>query len=211
MSRIDLWTRYGEQFKQGAFQLLWWGYVDSRSQFGSTTAEEVISDYIVRAIKERLTDPHTPEDFARFFAENEKPVSSPTRAGKQRRRIDIYVESSSPRERLAYFFEAKRLRRPTHSVTGYTGPDGMELFVDGEYAAEEVQGGMIGYIQSDSAGHWETLLDGAIRLDVRKKLSVREHLTRCVILPRLNDTWRTAHLRPNGSEFVLYHMFLDCT
>jgi len=207
----NLWTSYGEQFKQGAFQLVLWGYQGARNKFGSDSAEEVISGHIVKAMKDKLSDLNTPDEFVHFFADCETPVHSSTRIGKQRRRIDIFVESSAFRPRLKYFFEAKRLKRPTFRIPAYVGKDGMELFIDGEYAAEEMQGGMIGYVQSDAPSFWEPLLDKAITDDKRKKLSVTQGLTRTTVIPSLSDTWLTGHRRANGTDLVLYHLFFDCT
>jgi len=90
-----------------------------------------------------------------YHPSEESPVNSPFRSGKRRQKVDIQIVSAFNRPRARFLCEAKRLCRvPVHPVSVYLGPEGLGCFISGAYAREQPDGGMLGYVQSDSEAHW---------------------------------------------------------
>lgn len=88
-----------------------------------------------------------------FFAQDEVPVNCVGRKGKHRKKVDIYIECSSHSPRLHYRFESKCLG-PGHTIGKYLGREGLGRFLRGDYASDEDQAGMLGYVQSGDLDAW---------------------------------------------------------
>jgi hypothetical protein len=126
--------------------------------------EEVITEFLVRAIDEVIDDRGTTNcEWASFFSVHEDPrVNAPGRHGKRRLRIDIRIDSREVSPRSRFLFEAKRLGKGHPSKT-YLGVDGLGAYLTGEYAANDSAAGMIGYIQRFDATHWSTEIGNELR------------------------------------------------
>jgi hypothetical protein len=198
---------YREVFRRDVFELLHAGFEGAKSLLSSDDEETVISSRLVDAIEDYLQT--APERFDRYHAQAEHLVRSDSRLGRWRRRIDIYIAGGLDK-RASFSFEAKRLKLPGHPVGAYVGPDGLELFVEEEYAAEESEAGLIGYIQSDSAEVWFERVATALQADKSGRLRVIEGLAEFPVDPRLSPIGRSKHLRPSRGALLLYHVFLRC-
>jgi hypothetical protein len=78
--------------------------------------------------------------------------------GKRRRRVDLRLDSGAFIPRARFQFECKRLVR-RHTVKIYLGSDGLGCFLRGDYAKDDDQAGMIGYVQSGDLGDWGTRIE----------------------------------------------------
>ncbi len=198
---------YETSFRKDAHQLLAWGYEDSLSKIHRNLQEEEITGFIGEAIEERLNDPNTDQRFDRYSLHIEKPISSQGRTGKQRLRLDIVIEDSGLRPRTEYIFEAKRLCKGSHSIGKYTGKDGMQCFINGRYASQYPEAGMIGYLQSDNYNYWENELTRKLNEAHNNQL----HQLQCIeITPSLGHEYLSKHQRTSGQPITIYHIFLDC-
>jgi hypothetical protein len=195
---------YEKSFRKDAHQLLAWGYEDSLSKIHANLQEEEITGFIGEAIEEKLNDPNTDERFERYFINEEKRISSQGRTGKRRMRLDIVIQYSGLRPRPEYIFEAKRLCKGSHSIGEYTGKEGMECFIDDNYASQYPEAGMIGYLQSDDCKYWES--------ELRRKFSQNNNnqLQEVKIIPSLPHEYFSKHQRKSGTSITIYHIFLDC-
>lgn len=195
---------YEKSFRKDAHQLIAWGYEDSLSQIHANLQEEDITGFIGDAIEERLNDPNTEERFDRYFLNEEKRISSQGRTGKARFRLDIVIQYSGSRPRIEYMFEAKRLCKGSHPIGKYTGKEGMQCFIDGRYASQYPEAGMIGYLQSDDYKYWEKELKRKLNQNSNKQLQEVE------IIPSLPHEYFSTHQRKSGTPITIYHIFLDC-
>lgn len=136
--------------------------------------------------------------------------------GKDRRKTDLFVEFVWWKERPEYVFEAKPQNySKTHQRTGYyTGSEGMERFLEGEYAdytAEYPEVGMIAYVLSDSVEIWRDRLKSAI--DHRQnQLRLGAPQENVAIVDEFPFEWRSQHKRMSSTPILfIYHILLDCT
>jgi hypothetical protein len=202
---------YGYGFRRVAHQLLDWGYQDALLEIHCNLMEEEITGLIAEAIENRLDDPSTPEEFNRYSIDEEKPIAVEGRKGKKRRRLDLVVVDNAGRPRSKYVFEAKRLRKNTHSIGKYVGEDGLKCFIKGVYASQESEAAMIGYLQSDNAAYWETELKRSFEDDSGKNLYIKQHLQQVQILSSMPDVWVSEHERGLSNSLTVYHIFLNCS
>jgi hypothetical protein len=110
---------------------------------------------LVQEIERELDDPKSAlSPWARLFSIHEdSPVSGGARKGRKRRRIDIRIDSLECFPRTRFRFEAKRLGR-RNPVTQYVGQEGLGRFLTGEYARDEDEAGMLGYVQGSAPAEW---------------------------------------------------------
>jgi hypothetical protein len=148
----------------------------------------------------------------RYFITDQAPVSVPDRVGKERPKIDIEIESTESRNRPVYHFEAKRLRIDrSDSVSDYLGPAGVGMFLGELYGRSGDEGGMLGYVQSESPEHWAEAISNKVQRDPKEN----HHLTRdgtwteIRLLPILKHTYATRHNRPTLCSITIYHTLLD--
>lgn len=131
--------------------------------------EPAITDRLIREMIGLVEDESAPAWMRYLIPLEDPPQDSPDRFGKAQRRIDIefILVHRGPRPR--FHLEAKRLYR-SYSVREYLGPEGLELFVLGEYAGNQDAGGMLGYVQTEQTADWEARIEqglGASRQRLR--------------------------------------------
>jgi hypothetical protein len=100
-----------------------------------------------------IDDAGSPAWAHHFQVEDEQPVNDGIRKGKHRKRIDIGVRSSKPRPRNHFSFEAKVLSQK-HPLRDYLGVEGLQCFLRGDYARDEEDAGMLGYVQQGTEEEW---------------------------------------------------------
>lgn len=117
--------------------------------------EEVITGDLALEIEKEFDDPESRlAPWTRLFSIHEdSPVGGGTRKGRQRRRIDIRIDSLEIVPRARFRFEAKRLGR-RNPAKKYVGDEGLGRFISGRYAFDEDDAGMLGYVQSKSPAEW---------------------------------------------------------
>lgn len=202
---------YEKSFRKDAHQLLAWGYQDSLGKIHADLQEEEITGFICAAIEERLNDPQINKRFDRYFLNEEKPISSQGRTGKKRFRLDIVIQDSRAKPRQEYIFEAKRLRRKSHSIGDYTGKDGMQCFIDNRYASKCPEAAMIGYLQSDNYCYWQQELQRKFNQDTDNKLRLNGELRQVELISSLPHEYLSQHQRVSETLIIIYHIFLDCS
>jgi hypothetical protein len=139
------------------------------------------------------------------------PQDSPDRFGKAQRRIDIEFVLVRRGWRPRFHFEAKRLYR-SDSVREYLGPEGLELFVVGEYARDQDAGGMLGYVQTDQPADWERRIAAGLNAS-RERLCVCEgtDFEESKSVRELESVHLSYHERNSVARSILmYHTLLPC-
>jgi hypothetical protein len=202
-------TDYRRSFVNRSHAILKNGYdrLDSASFAGSE--EEDITGELSRAMQGSLEDLQAPLWAKNFSVIEEERVHDDKRLGKRRLRIDIAVIHHQRGPRPRFRFEAKRLR-DTDSRRDYLGSEGLGCFLDGRYAKDDPDAGMLGYVQSDSpATHVVALREALARDSKRYQIHEggewREHpITKGL------STFQSVHFRTNiGSQIIIFHTLLD--
>jgi len=202
---------YQGAFRNGAHELLAWGYLDARPNIGANDAEDDITGQIVECIKNRLDDPVTPQEYSQFYdVSDQDPVRKSTKRGKRRPVLDIVTVCSMRLPRPEFLFEAKRLKVNGFPIGLYLGPDGIQCFLRGKYAAEYPAAGMIAYMQSHDATRWMSQLASSFA-GKRNKLRVTRNLLSISIHPSLKHELVSGHGRSGNTDILIFHIFLDCT
>jgi hypothetical protein len=171
--------------------------------------EPVITDLLVREMRNLVQDPDAPDWMTQLEPLDDPPQDLPDRFGKSQRRIDIEFVLVRRGPRPRFHLEAKRLYTSA-SVSQYLGPDGLELFVLGEYARDQNAGGMLGYVQRPEVADWQK--------EIRKGLEAsRDRLCVCpgpdfeewTIVVELESVHVSRHERESvGRPILIFHILL---
>jgi hypothetical protein len=148
---------YRKVFIRRVHVLVKLGYDRLDSASYKNTDEWTITGDLNAAIEAVCDDPPAAvTSWIRFYhPSDESPVNVPGRSGKHRQKVDIRIVSAVNRPRTRLLFEAKRLcSTPKHPVSVYLGPKGLGCFTAGEYARDQPDGGMLGYVQSGTEAQW---------------------------------------------------------
>lgn len=194
------------------FQLVAWGYQRKEKEIRQRDLEEDITGLIRQGINEildELDDDLLPR-FQFYSAHNEDPVDDHGISGKKRPRVDILIECIGSRPRKRYRLEAKRCARKKYrskyNIDWYA--QGISAFLNGLYAKDSPEGGLLGLMQSDDAKYWKNELFTKLKSDA--SLCCQSPLSDVEPTPDLPDMTVSAHQRSNGTSIDLYHAFLDC-
>lgn len=209
MGRSANFILYRAAFIRNCHTLLARGYSELSPSSFQAAQETEITGELVRSMKDVLQKADSPAWMDRFSVADDPPVNAPKRKGKSRRRIDIEIERSEhgPRPRLQ--FEAKRLYS-SNSVSEYLGAEGMRLFVSGEYGAEQLEGGMLGYIQEGDSAGWAVKIAEKMNTGARKcHIGAGGKFASCTIIAELDSTHRSVHRRLKQLQpITIYHTLL---
>jgi hypothetical protein len=205
MSSSANFILYRAAFIRNCHTLIARGYSGlSRASFRDQQETEITGE-LIRSIKDVLQRPDSPTWMDRFFVADDPPVNASGRKGKSRRRVDIEIERGEhgPRPRLQ--FEAKRLYSGS-PVSEYLGADGMLLFISGEHAAGQIDGGMLGYVQEGTSGNWAAKIAEKINGDVRTyRVIAGGEFAAFPVTAELDSTHRSAHRRSKHLEPITIH------
>jgi hypothetical protein len=190
-------------------QLLALGYRRMDAKPFGFQEEPVITGELARAMNAAIDDDGSPLWTHDFSVQDEQTINDGTLKGKHRKRIDIGVRSSRPRPRNHFSFEAKLLS-DKHPLRDYLGDNGLGRFLRGQYAKEDKDAGMLGYVQSESEGEW------AQRLQIELQSREVEHSVCegcCGVKHRFRSgptyTYLSRHSRDAmNSPIDVYHTFL---
>lgn len=202
---------YRMAFVRDAHRLIARGFRRIKPEEQSETEEESITEKLVAAINALVQAEDAEPWMDRYHAADDLRLPFPGREGKGRPRVDIEIIHVRPGRRPRFHFEAKRLGR-SHAVGEYVGPEGLGCILNGEYARDSDDAGMIGYVQSETCPRWAE--------KIRKKLwknsrdySLLEGKTweALGIFGELESVYRTRHARPAVQRDVdVYHTLLLC-
>lgn len=99
------------------------------------------------------------------------------------------------------FFEAKRIYRPD-SYSKYCGDGGLGRFLSGYYSCEDIDGGMIAYVQIGNI------------LEAQKKIIGMVQKTDFISLNKnigIDSMFVSVHKRLSNNNIKIYHIFFDLT
>ena len=144
-------------FVRRVHELVLLGYARMNHSAYAKSQEPVITGDLVNAIDSVLSERIEPW-MSMFSVHDDPPISDGKRKGKRRRRVDLRLDSGEFIPRARFQFECKRLGR-RHTVKVYPGSEGLGCFLRGDYATEDDQAGMIGYVQSGSLSDWGTRIE----------------------------------------------------
>lgn len=99
------------------------------------------------------------------------------------------------------FFEAKRIYKPD-SYSKYCGEGGLGRFLSGYYSSEDIDGGMIAYVQIGNV------------LEVQEKIIGMVQKIDCISLNRnigIDSMFLSVHKRLSNNNIKIYHIFFDLT
>lgn len=178
--------------------------------FHSNQETEVTGE-LVRSMDSVIDDTTSPGWVRQFNVHDDPPINAPGRLGKSRKRIDIKVVSSHRLPRSRFSFEAKRLGGE-NPVRDYLGPKGLGCFLAGDYGADEIDAGMLGYVQSDSLDDWAGKIgDKIVRSGKELKLSAGSSWKKHCFRSGPSHTYHTRHSRKgNEQDIDIYHTLLMC-
>jgi hypothetical protein len=204
-------------FIKRVHRLLQIGYTRMNAIDFQEAEEEDISGEIRRHISEFLDEPPT-ESWIRFFqVHNEDPQDEGhgprprgrRRLGKRRRLVDIRFVCAECSPRPRFCFEAKRLNK-TGAERTYFGADGLGRFIEGAYGRDDLDAGMLGYVQTGDPAEWAVkLAKGLPALSSSLVLSSGEpwkivHMPDCPAF-----LYQSRHNRPKiGRCLNVYHTLL---
>lgn len=203
---------YAAQFRRHCHQLIAFGYRAIRTESHTESEEDFITQRLRQSIQARQRDGVLPRWADRYFIYDQLPVDAPSVAGKDRRKIDIHFESSESRRRAVYHFEAKRLRTAdTHSVSAYVGKDGLGMFLAELYGRMGNEGGMLGYVQSESLTQWAERIGRKLHSDApgNHQLTADGAWAGISCIADFEHTYATRHTRPTLGNITIYHTLLD--
>jgi hypothetical protein len=203
---------YTVQFRRHCHQLIAFGYEKIREEDHSGSDEDFITQRLKESVKAAQREGTLPQWAKRYYITDQAHVSVPGRVGKERPKIDIEIESAESRSRPVFHFEAKRLRvDDSHSVSEYVGPSGMGSFLAELYGCAGNEGGMLGYVQTDTPGHWANAIQRKIEREPPQKQSLTEDgmWTESRLIPVLQFTYVTRHNRPTLDPITIFHTLLD--
>ncbi|MDM8528674.1 hypothetical protein QUF58_10780 [Anaerolineales bacterium HSG24] len=210
-------TYFGQfdgQFIEDVHQLLAWGYQDAKTRIhvplnNKDKQETAITGFIAEAIEDRIDNLNRPDWCIFYSVSDDPPARHATKSGRSRPRSDLTLKSNilgGPK----FIFEAKRLKKGSYSVGGYTGAEGMECFVSGKYASRYDEAGMLGYIQSDSLEYWQQTVKKKIATTANE-LSLIPPQQNIHIIDAFPLEWVSHHQREDvGRDIAIYHILLDC-
>lgn len=169
---------------------------------------EITGDLVdrIRAVTE---DPASPRWVAHYECADDPPITTSGRRGKRRRRVDLAFVRTQHGPRPRFQVEAKRLYCPA-SLGEYLGKDGLQRILNGDYAAEHPDAGMLGYVQSDAPAAWATKLEKRLG-QVGGEFAVRDagEFQQVTVSRQRSHTYRSRHDHSSvGSPVDIYHTLL---
>jgi hypothetical protein len=100
----------------------------------------------------------------------------------------------------------------THRESYYLGEEGLGCFINGVYAKDFDEAGMLGYVQCDTLDQWVERLKLAIENDAKSdnKLLLKSPQREIQIIDEVSQEWVSEHNRNTGRSISIYHILLDC-
>jgi hypothetical protein len=207
------WALYGEAFRIHAHRLLAWAHSDVCDRLHSDLDEPSITGLLAEAMMARLDHPATPDAYLHYTVGDQSPVSPAGQLGNKRLRLDLSLVRAGIKPRIAFVFEAKRLRSNGFPISKYVGAGGLGDFVEGRYARDCPEAAMIGLIQDHTQPHWHRELRKSFENDrssATPSLRVLDDLVQYVIIKEISGELCSRHNRHHGPPITVFHIFLDC-
>lgn len=198
-----------EQFIRRAHELVAAGA--ARLDLAALAGEEetTITGELCAAIDAFLREMSRPDWCEHFSVHEEVPVNDGVKKGKARDRVDIEIRTTTISPPV-FSFEAKCMR-DSHSVSAYSGEDGVGCFVRARYAREFDFAGMLGYVCARTTQAWVSALETKLD-ELRKELGLAAGAVWAMVqgLGALGGTRRSLHARDGLDAIEVYHSFVVC-
>jgi hypothetical protein len=208
MTSSPFCNAYSAGIMNHIWQLLSWGYNDSRIEVCSTDVQEpAITGFIAEAINKRFRKKPPKWTKVFFVHENKPEPSTSKRSGNSRLKPDIVIQMNVT-GRPEFTFEAKRLKAKKFPAKQYTGTDGMGCFIFENYARGYSEAAMLGYVQSDSVEYWKETLLQEINGN-SAALGLIPPQDEDPVIPHFPAKWVSRHNRPTMPPITLHHILLD--
>jgi len=196
-------------FVKHVHQLIRSGYERLRPSDHVKEEEPAITGLLVQAIHDELSE--CSHAWMRLFnVHDDPPVNDGHRRGKKRRRVDIRIDSARSTPRSQYWLEAKRLS-PGQPVRDYLGAKGLGCFLRGDYARDETEAGMLGYVQSGELDEWGQKIEQALVEGMEKYCVQDDALFASNPTPHTESirAYRSGHHRHNvGRNISIVHILM---
>jgi hypothetical protein len=202
---------YRRVFLGRVHQLIELGYRKLAPANLATSQETEITGELVRSMDDVIDDPASATWVRYFSVHDDPPVNAPGRKGKSRQRLDVKIVSAQTLPRSRFSFEAKRLGRG-NPVSRYLGPKGLGCFLKGEYAVNEDDAGMLGYVQTKTPQAWADKLRVALE-GSKDAYALRAGSKWLSYTQRSGPThaYLTIHVRKSlKRDVTIYHTLLTC-
>lgn len=172
-----------------------------------TPRKPKITGELARTMEEVLESIPPPRGMRNLVVFDDPPQNAGRRRGRQRLRVDIEVRAVEVGPKPRFRFEAKRLTSK-RSISAYLGKDGLRMYTGGQYAAEQDDAGMLGYVQTGQPNTWATQIHG--RLRAKPALCAGGEWTLCSLAFETPMTFRSVHERVSaGRPIVIFHTLLS--
>jgi hypothetical protein len=203
---------YRLAFIRNCHILLLRGYEVIKAADLSQAEETSITGELVRGVREVLESEDAEAWMQNFEVLDDPPQNIPGKLGRSRPRADIeFVRLSGRGKRPRFHIEAKRLYR-SNSVEKYFGDDGWGCFIVGRYADKEGAGGMLGYVQTDTALDWlGRLKTGFAERTEVLRVALGTRLAEAGYLQDLGPLQISRHAREpiTLGQIEIFHLLLD--
>jgi hypothetical protein len=96
-------------------------------------------------------------------------------------------------------------------VSEYVGKGGLGMFLTELYGRMGNEGGMLGYVQSESLTHWSEKIGRKLHPDApgKHQLTADGTWAGFPLIAELEQTYATRHTRPTLGIITIYHTLLD--
>ncbi len=193
-----------ESFRRHVFVLVKMAYERLPAANFQAAEEPDITGELAREVEEILEEANAPEWMEHFDVHDDPPQNTTHRKGKYRPRIDLYIVRTQRGKRPRFYFEAKRLSKGKtylgtfQSKKTYLGQEGLGMFINGIYAPNSREAGMLGYVQTGTVAEWHK--------DCQQRLGKIE----CVPVKLADDleVFHSIHKRKAIGMIDIYHLFL---
>jgi hypothetical protein len=201
---------FREAFVRKCHRLVGLAYLTLDRAVLRTAEETEITGELARAMEELLDRMPPPRGMRNLVVFDDPPQNTGRRRGRKRLRVDIEIRAIEVGPKPRFRFEAKRLTS-NRSIARYLGKDGLQMYLRGEYAAEQDDAGMLGYVQTGEPMAW------AAQLDARLKAKPVDHAVcaggdwnQCSLTSEIPLTFRSIHNRASiGRPVIIFHTLLE--
>jgi hypothetical protein len=196
-------------FVRRCHDLLAMGYARLDPSSLRVAEETEVTGDLVDAIRSVTEDPESPSWVAHYECADDPPLTTPGRKGKRRRRVDLAFVRTQQGPRPRFQVEAKRLYCSA-SLSEYLGSDGLQRILNGDYAAEHPDAGMLGYVQTETPAVWAAKLEERLgQVDGLYAVRRDGEFRQVIVSRRLWHTYRSCHDRSSvGFPVDIYHTLL---
>jgi hypothetical protein len=197
-------------FLRHVHRLLALGYEQLDAASYEHEEEEAITGDLVGAMNDVVEQTDAPSWTSHLAVCENVPQNVGGHKGKRRPRIDIEILRAESGKRHRFGFEAKRLHDRSDSVSVYLGVEGLGCFLSGQYAVEQAQAGMLGYVQAREPAAWLERISRKLGAEREThRLLGSECCTRRTLCGTLECTFETRHQRDrNSAPLSIFHTLL---